>query len=419
MLHHWIWLAIRPGIGDRFKAELVARFHDPEQIYFASRQDFSSCDFLTPQALESLEDKDLTPAREILEECTQKKIHLLTLGDAAYPSRLKNIPDPPVVLYYKGQLPDLDSTPVIGVVGTRKASGYGMTVAKRMGYQIAACGGIVVSGLAKGIDGLAMQTALTGGMPVVGVLGCGADVVYPPGNKALFADVENYGCILTEFPPGTPPYSYNFPRRNRIISGLSDGVLVIEAPEGSGALITARRALDQGRDVFAVPSNIDVPTGVGSNALLRDGAAPVASGWDILSEYAARYPGKVKRPGTDTKLKLYPDELPRATEKAELKLAQKPRSIRPRREEKPALEKKVIDNGQNEAYIDLTKIESSLSDHEKRIVEQLKGGQKLVDDVIADSGLGAGLVLSSLTLLEVRGIVHRLPGRYVALTVGK
>lgn len=415
MLHHWIWLATRPGMGDRIRAELLERFRDPEQIYFASLQELSSCEFLTPQALESLEDKDLTASREILEQCGEKRIQLLTMHDAAYPRRLKNIPDPPVVLYYKGRLPDLESAPVIGVVGTRKASGYGMQSAKRMGYQIAACGGIVVSGMAKGIDGLAMQMALTAGMPVVGVLGCGADIVYPPGNRALFADVERYGCILSEFPPGTPPIGRNFPRRNRIISGLSDGVLVIEAPEHSGALITARLALDQGRDVFVVPGNIDVPSCAGSNALLRDGGLTVLNGWDVVSEYEGRYPGKVRRAGGNVKLELYPEEAPQP----EGMVAQKPRVPGPKGEKKPGKGKKVIDNGQNEAYSDLTQIESSLSDHERLIVDQLKEGQKLVDDVIADSGLSAGVVLSSLTLLEVRGIVRRLPGRFIALSGGK
>ena len=180
------------------------------------------------------------------------------------------------------------------MVGTRHASPYGMTTAKKMGYQITKCGGIVVSGMAYGIDGMAMKGALTAGAPVVGILGCGAEMVYPPSNRPLFSDVENYGCIMSEFPPGTPPVKWNFPKRNRIISGMSCGVLVVEAPEKSGALITARCAADQGRDVFVVPGNIDVPTFVGSNRLLRDGAIAVSSGWDILSEYQMQFPDKIR-----------------------------------------------------------------------------------------------------------------------------
>lgn len=413
MLQHWIWLATRTGLGDRGKVALLEHFHDPEQIYFARKADFAGLDFLTPQALEALEDKDLTGAKEILEACGSLQIHVMTFRDGIYPAKLKNISDPPVVLYYRGTLPDLDGTPTVGVVGTRRASAYGLQTAKKMGYQISKCGGIVVSGMAKGIDSLAMEGALSAGMPVVGVLGCGADVVYPLENRALFADTVRYGCVLSEFPPKTPPYRQNFPRRNRIISGLSDGVLVVEAPERSGALITARQGLDQGRDVFVVPANIDVDTGVGSNALMRDGAMPVSCGWDVVGEYAARYPGKVRQDRTGGNLRLYPDEMGEG--KTALKLAQKPKKVGAKRAKNQSDQKKVIDNGENEPYIDLTKIHSSLSGHERIIVDQLASGQKLVDDVIADSGLSAPLVLSSLTLLEVRGIVRRLPGRFIAL----
>lgn len=422
MLQHWIWLATRSGLGDRGKVALLERFHDPEQIYFAREQELSSLNFLSAEAVTSLEDKNLTQAGKILDDCAELKIHVMTFHDGIYPGRLRNIPDPPVVLYYKGRLPDLDGTPTIGVVGTRKASAYGLTVAKRMGYQIAACGGIVVSGMAQGIDAMAMQGALTAGMSVVGVLGCGADMIYPPQNKALFADTQMYGCILSEFPPGTPPYGSNFPRRNRIISGLSDGVLVVEAPSKSGALITAQRAADQGRDVFAVPANIDVPTGEGSNALIRDGAIAVSSGWDILSEYDARYPGKIRRNKADTPLRAYPDELGdsrEAVDRSTLKVAQTTQKMPVGTRKSEPVQKKGIDNGENEPYIDLTKIDSSLSDHERIIVAELKDGQKLVDDVIAESGLSAPLVLSALTVLEVKGIVRRLPGRFIVLAGGK
>ena len=294
MLIHWIWLATRPGLSDREKAALMQYFRDAEDVFFADSDAYQCVEELTEEALLALEDKDVGRAEQILQQCQKKKIHILTYRDAGYPARLKNIPDPPVVLYYKGRLPDFDGTPLIGVVGTRQASAYGLTVAKRMGYQIARCGGIVVSGMAKGIDSMAMGGALTAGGSVVGVLGCGADMVYPPSNQDLFADTERYGCILSEFIPGTPPMAWNFPKRNRIISGLSCGVLVVEAPEKSGALITANQALEQGRDVFVVPGNIDVPTFVGSNRLLRDGAVAISSGWDIMSEYQALFPDKNK-----------------------------------------------------------------------------------------------------------------------------
>ena len=228
MLIHWIWLATRPKISDRMKVALLQHFRDPEEIYFADQDAFDHIEGLTQENIEVLQDKILIPAEEVLDACSRENIHILTFQDAAYPKRLKNIPDPPIVLYYKGKLPDFDGLPLIGVVGTRKASPYGLTAAKRMGYQIAKCGGIVVSGMAFGIDAMAMSGALTAGMSVVGILGNGADIVYPVSNKGLFADTEKYGCILSEFPPGTPPYGWNFPKRNRIISGLSCGVLVVK-----------------------------------------------------------------------------------------------------------------------------------------------------------------------------------------------
>ena len=284
MLIHWIWLATRPGLTDRMKVGLLQHFSDPEDIFYTSGHGFDHIAELSPEGKEQLLDKSLAQAEEILDACAREKIHILTFRDTAYPSRLKNISDPPLILYYKGSLPDFDGSPMIGVVGTRKASLYGLTAAKRMGYQIARCGGIVVSGMAFGIDGVAMSGALTAGGQTVGVLGCGADMVYPVSNKALFADVEKFGCILSEFPPGTPPLRWNFPKRNRIISGLSNGVLVGEAPEKSGSLITANLAPEQGRDVFVVPGKIDVPSCVGSSRRLRGGARLAGTGWEILSE---------------------------------------------------------------------------------------------------------------------------------------
>ena len=409
MLIHWIWLATRPHMTDWVKVELVRHFGDAESVYFAG--DYSGVEGLTQEGIESLKDRNLTPAEEILDQCDREGLQILTYQDAAYPKRLQNIPDPPLVFYYKGRLPDFDGLPVIGVVGTRHASAYGLTAAKRMGYQIARCGGIVVSGMAAGIDGMSMKGALTAGGTVVGVLGCGADVVYPVSNRSLFADTIRYGCILSEFPPGTPPVKWNFPKRNRVISGLSCGVLVVEAPEKSGALITARQAADQGRDVFVVPGNIDVDTFVGSNRLLRDGAIAVSSGWDILSEYEGHFPGKIRKFDKASGLTAYPDEV----EIAPAKVAQK-RSL-PR--EKPARkqkdDKKVIDNGATTPYIDLNDILPGLSPDEQAIAAAIGTGERLVDDVIAETGLSAGKVLAMLTLMEVKGLVKRLPGRQVTL----
>ncbi|MBQ8834504.1 MAG: DNA-processing protein DprA [Oscillospiraceae bacterium] len=418
MLVHWIWLAHRPGVNDRAKMALLQHFSDPEDIFFADGSAYDHIEGLSEEAKEALRDKNLIPAEEILDYCGREKIHLLTYRDAAYPKRLKNISDPPLLLYYKGKLPDFDGNPVIGVVGTRKASAYGMTTAKRMGYQIARCGGIVVSGMAYGIDGMAMSGALTAGKPVVGVLGCGVDIVYPLSNRALFRDTEQYGCILSEFAPGTPPAKWTFPKRNRLISGLSCGVLVIEAPEKSGSLITARQAAEQGRDVFVVPGNIDIPSFVGSNRLMRDGAIPVSSGWDVLSEYEALYPEKIRKDDTPAHQTAYPDEVLRAEEESEKslpKVAQKPLLPKKNRELKKDLDKKGIDKEPSAPYSDVNNTLNKLSSDEQAIVKAIGNGERLVDDVIAETGLTTGKLLAALTMLELKGILKRLPGKRICL----
>ena len=418
MLLHWIWLAHRPGVSDRMKVRLLQHFRDPEDIYFADQESYRHVDGMTAEAAEGLKDKSLTAAEEILEVCRRERIHMLTFQDAAYPSKLKNIQDPPVLLYYKGQIPDLDALPVIGVVGTRKASAYGMQTAKRMGYQIAKCGGMVVSGMAYGIDGMAMSGALTAGEMTVGVLGCGVDIVYPISNRALFRDVEDYGCIFSEFAPGTPPAKWTFPKRNRIISGLSNGVLVVEAPEGSGALITANHALEQGRDVFVVPGNIDQPGFVGSHRLLRDGATLVSSGWDILSEYAALYPDRIRREESPSQQRVYPEELKTVREESEkstAKVAQKAKLPEKTKPLKKILEKKSIDKEASDAYSDVNTVLPKLSEEEQRIVTALSSGERLVDDVIAETGLTTGKILALLTMLELKGVVRRLPGKRISL----
>ena len=416
MLIHWIWLATRAHISDREKLAVLTHFRDPEDIFYADGASYREIEGLSEEALSSLKDKDLHPAGDILRTCMDQDIRICTFHDGAYPAALKNIPDPPVVLYCRGKLPDLDGAPVIAVVGTRKASVYGLNAAKRIGAQLARCGAVVVSGLAAGIDGAGMAGALTAGGCAVGVLGCGVDVVYPLSNRSLFADTLRYGCLISEFPPGTPPHKWNFPKRNRIISGLSDGVLVVEAPERSGALITARQAADQGRDVFVVPGNIDVATCEGSNALLRDGAIAVRNGWDVASEYLAIYPDKIRRDSRAVRPAGFTSDVteePQNTEKPEPKVAQKPVSPAKGRASDKKKEKKPVDNGNAAPYSDTRSI--PLSEEEERIVSLLREGERLVDDVIHESGLPTGQVLSLLTLLEIQGVVVRRPGKRVAL----
>ncbi len=401
MLIHWIWLANRPGLNSRQLRLLLEAYGDAEDVFFARESDFAALEELTAESILALGDKNLTQAEEILQKCAKKGISVCTYGDEDYPARLRQIADPPLVLYYKGKLPKTDAAPVIAAVGTRKASVYGQSVAQRMGFQIAKCGGILVSGLAAGIDGKAMEGALLAGGSVIGVLGFGADMIYPKSNRSLFEETEKNGCLLTEYPPETPPYRWNFPRRNRIISGLSNGVVVVEAPEKSGSLITARQAAEQGRDVFVVPGNVDVDTFVGSNALLRDGAIPVRNGWDVLAEYEHLYPDMVRRSEAG--------ELPREPKR----VAQKP-LIPADRESLGKNSGKPVGEAPKTAYNEMKKQMPKLSDEERCIVELLTE-PRLVDDVIEQAELPAARVLAALTMLQIKGIVRSLPGKRVEL----
>ena len=414
MLVHWIWLAHRPGLTDRMKAALLEHFSDPEDIYFAQSEAFAHIDGMTREVAQALADKDLSTAEKNLADAMKYKLHILTYRDVAYPNRLKHIPDPPLVLYYKGTLPDFDSQPVIGVVGTRDASPYGLSAAKKFGHEIAACGGMVVSGLAAGIDGMAMKSALSAGGTVVGILGCGAEQVYPKSNRWLFEDLERYGCVLSEFPPETPPLKRNFPKRNRIISGLSHGVLVVEAPEKSGALITANQALEQGRNVFVVPGNLDQPTCVGSNKLLKDGGILAVSGWDILSEYEAIFPGKVTKDTRPSRQRVAPEETANS-EKILPKVAQKLRLPEIKGPKKEKSYKKDVDKFDLPNYSDVNKDLSALTPEQRSIVETLRGGERLVDEIIAETNLPAGKVSSLLTMLAIKGFLEKLPGNRVRL----
>ncbi len=400
MLKYWIWLTGRKGLGTRGIQLIMQHFSSPEAAYFAKPEEYEAIKGLRDP--EALHDKDLNEAEKILRDCQEKGVSIVTMQDAAYPRRLLAMEDPPAVLYYKGVLPDING-PVIGVVGTRHASLYGMKQARRMGYGLSHCGAVVVSGGAKGVDTEAMRGALLGGSPVVAVLGCGVDVVYPAENRSLFRDVENRGCLISEYPPGTGPRSEHFPVRNRIISGLSLGVLVVEAPARSGALITAERALDQGRDVFALPANVDQPSGDGNLQLLRDGAILVRDPWEILQEYERQFPETVENrdcSGWDSGTQI----------------------VQPEREQMPVSapkrktsDKKAIDKEKNRNYIDAKKIMGTLSPEEQQLAALLEAGPVHIDALSEQMQQPAGCVLALMTMLEVKGYIQRLPGRVFSL----
>lgn len=374
MLEYWVWLSSLKELSLREKSALLERFTDPEEVF---RSDHPAAKL-----------GDMAGAEEIVRKCRQQGIDIITLRDPAYPKPLKNVADVPLVLYCKGVMPQFENQPVIGVVGTRKASPYGIQSAATLSTQIVQHGGIVVSGGAAGVDSAALRGAVEAKGTAVAVLGCGVDVVYPRTNRRLFMDVEACGCLLSEYPPGTPPLSWNFPRRNRIISGLSDGVLVVEAPEKSGAMITARTALEQNRDVFVVPGNIDVITCKGSNRLLQEGAYPVFSGWDVVKNYASVYPDTVMEKTGEKKEKT-------------LKVAQK-----------TAFPDKInIDKEEPRPYSVFVEKPLELTEEEKKLFDCLDRRARPIDEVAALADQPVGSALSVLTKMAMRGIILMHPGK--------
>jgi len=391
---YWIWFAQLKGISLFVKRQLLEKFHDPEEIYLADMKAVPS------QVAEALQEKDLTEATEIYNRCIRLGVSILAYGDTAYPERLRNIEDPPMVLYCKGKLPDWQAQPVIGVVGTRKASSYGLQTAHLLGSQIAACGGLVVSGVATGIDALSMEGALDAGKSTVGVLGGGVDVVYPAKNRNLYRRTEENGCLISEYPPGSRPYPGNFLQRNRIISGLSDGVLVVEAPEISGALNTARHAFAQGRDMFAVPGNVGVESCQGSNTLLQEGAYAALSGWDVVKHYETLYPGVVEK---------RPVFLQNTVQIRQSKVAETAVIPDNQQQEKEKPSKIAIDNLEKSTYSVIKKRPDNLSEQENAVLELLHTQPQLPDSVMDASNLPSGTVQSILTRLAIKGLVQYHP----------
>ena len=399
MLKYWLWLTNLRGLHNQTRLALLRHFGTPENLFYADEGEILLTEGITREQAALLRDHDLERANRILGDCQRLGLQLLTIQDAAYPARLQNIYDPPVLLYVRGHLPVMDEEAAIAVVGTRSCTPYGLRCAQRMGYELARQGAVVVSGMAKGIDGAAMRGALQAGGFTAAVLGGGVDVVYPAENRRLYEDIAATGVLLSEYPPGTEPLPGHFPVRNRIISGLSLASLVVEAPVRSGALITAHAALDQGRDVFAVPGPIDAAASVGCNRLIRDGAGLAASGWDILSVYHSRFPHRL-HPAQMTVPE--PGETPRQEESPPP--AQKPEPEAPAAPELPVL--------------DLDRNREGLTDDQLALIRVLDTETPLLTDEAAEqTGLPVRRVLSALTVLEIDGYAQRSGPRSYVRTV--
>ena len=402
---YWIWLSRRPRLGPVKLRQLLELVGAPAAIYAAEAEALTRLG-LSASARNALLDKDLNAARAILRSCQELGITILPLWSEAYPSALRQAPDAPVLLYCRGTLPPAGRQPWIALVGAREADDRGLRTAERLGREIAACGGVTVTGMARGVDAFAARGALEQGGPVVGVLGCGADVVYPPENAGLFAQVAEQGCLISEYPPGVQPNARHFPARNRIISGLSDGVVVAQASERSGALITARWAAEQGRDVFAVPGPAGEPLSRGCNQLLRDGAALAETGWDVLREYEFRYPGAVRMQNAKCKMQNEASPVGAAIGRPpEASAADTDPSVGAAIDRPPEV---------HAAELDL----SALAPVQRQIAEALLNGPLQLDSLIDKTGLPASQILPQLTVLQIKKLISQKPGKIYKLSGG-
>lgn len=348
----WLWLATRIRSGSRKMKALYDAFGSISAIYNAAGGEYAKVASLRDEDAVRLSDKGLSKARKLMSECENKNIRIITPFDGEYPARLFETKNAPTVLFARGLALPAESVPAIGIVGTRRASSEGIDSAAKIAGEVVRGGGVVISGLARGIDTAVARAALENGGSTVAVLGCGVDICYPSENKRLMERIIYNGTVVSEYPPGMRPTRGSFPQRNRIISGLSTAVIIGEAPEKSGALITAEYAERQKRELFAVPAGFFSDNAKGSNALLaQKKAKPVYSGADIpgIREVHSAAPP-------------HEDETPK------------------------------------------------LAGDEARIFAEIEKSPRTPDELIEALSLPAASVLADLTMLEIKGRIRRRPG---------
>jgi DNA processing protein len=360
----WLALSLTPGLASRLSARLLRRFDSPDGVFRASLAELEACNLpasvaqavFKKEALKRAE-KELAAVRRIA------GCRLLNWTEPEYPQTLLQIYDPPVMLYVRGE-PQILNLPSIGIVGTRKPTLYGSQLAERLGRDLAARGLVIVSGMARGIDAIGHQGAMAANGRAIGILGTGIDVCYPKENKRLYEKVLERGAIISEFPIGTHPAPENFPVRNRIVAGIPLGVIVVEGAQYSGSLITARLAMEFGREVFSVRGNVTQPVSFAPNQLIKQGAKLVTCAEDVIEELP-----------TPVRDMLVQAEQPEA-EQRNLLLA------------------------------------ASLNNSEKKLYELLSAEEtRHIDDIVERSGLNSSVVLATLFDLEMKGIIRQLPGK--------
>lgn len=414
----WVALSLALGARSTRLKPLLAHFGTPDRIFAATKAELSTaCPTLGAGALAALQyQKYEREVTRILEYCHRRGVQLLTPDTEGYPASLLAIAEPPAVLYCLGNIPRSGTRPFVGVVGARRADAYGERMAYKLSFELAAAGAVVVSGLAEGVDGVAAAAAIDAGTPTVAVLGCGIDRVYPKHHTRLFSEVAELGAVVTEYAPGTPPNGWNFPARNRIISALSEAVVVVEADERSGALITARYALLQGKSLFAIPGDADNPRAVGCNKLLRAGAMVALGAEDVLSHFRFLYrdtldmhvPEEALQYAGVTPEKLRAHGLHAAKEE---KPAAQAAAKRPRRTRagKDAPAPEVEGQVAMAPVADKGEVLHSLSDREKEIYQKLPD-EPFTVDLLVGMGIPAREAVAAMTLFEILALVTSKPG---------
>ncbi len=361
---HLLALTAIRTLGPVMIKRIIEILRDPAKTFKVSRKELLKIEGMTETVADEI--CRMNPektARKMLKDIDREGIQLLSIYHELYPPLLKEIYDPPPILYLKGELKD---DICLGVVGTRHPTSYGKVAAEEIGRSLAAVGITVVSGLARGIDTLAHKAALEGGGKTIAVLGCGFKHLYPKENRKLAEKISEHGAVVTEFPLDTPPFPENFPRRNRIISGLCEAIVVVEAAEKSGALITANYALNQGRDVFAIPGNITSVKSTGTNNLIREGAIPIVNFENIIDELPERLKSRIDRRLQDSRVEDH-----------------------------------------------LMKEDIALDRDEEKILSLLSIDQPTHINKIAEkSMIRINNLLASILSLEIKGLVEHLPGNH-------
>lgn len=395
---YWIWLQSALGVQSRLD-ELIAYFGTPRRLFELGDFEWRLSGLFTAKQLEKLRTRRPEEAGAVLTQCADNGWTILTPQDPLYPARLRALPNFPAVLYVWGRMPALDGKVTLAVVGAREASLQGRQVAHCLCEAFAKAGAVVVSGGALGIDAAAHMGALEGGGETVAFLGCGLGARYLMENQHLRESIARHGAVVSEFPPGTLPSRATFPIRNRLLSGVSCGTVVIEAGEKSGSLITARCALEQGRDVFAVPGDIVSSAYTGANRLIRDGAKPVLTALDVLEEYQYLYPDTLDLTGADRPLfEKNGMQTPHNTHNcAQMHNIRETQAV-------PA-----------QGSTQESPIPDHLSTVAKRLLTLLSAGALHVDEAADRLQMPAQKILEALTELELYGLVRPESGRRYTL----